>query len=168
MAATGHLPEPVRKATRSILVTVGGAEPATSDPLPGSRAQPPDAGRAGQPPPSTGATVGAPGTTGTAAAASPNLKGLCRAYLAGQGAENGKRLDTTAFQALARAAGGEDKVQAYCQRLQPPGPDPGDTKPKDPKPRDQEPEASDDPGQGQGGPPPSTGAGGQSQGQGNP
>jgi hypothetical protein len=167
-AATGHLPAPVRDVARSILGTVGGAEPATSDPLPGSSAQSPDAGRAGQPPPPTGATVGAPGTTGAATAASPNLKGLCRTYLAGTGAENAKKLDATAFQALARAAGGEDKIQAYCQRLQPPNPEPDDTKPKDPRPKDQEPGASDDPGQGQGGLPPSTGAGGQSQGQGNP
>jgi len=164
-AATGNLPEPVRKATRSILVTVGGAEPATSDPLPGSSARHPGGG---QPPPPTGATVGAPGTTGAAGAASPILKGLCHAYLAGKGAEKGKKLDATAFQVLARAAAGEDKIQAYCQRLQLPNPEPDDTKPKGPMPKDQEPGASDDPGQGQGGPPPSTGAGDQSQGQGNP
>jgi hypothetical protein len=148
-AATGHLPEPVRKATRSILVTVGGAEPATSLPLPASSARPPGGG---QPPPSTGATVRAPGATGAAAAASPNLKGRCRAYLAGNGAENGGKLDASAFQALARAAGGEDKVQAYCQRLQPPRPKPDDTKPKDPKPKDQQPGTPDNPGQGQGNP----------------
>ena len=53
-------------------------------------------------------------------------------YLHGKGAENGKKLDATAFQALARAAGGEDKVQAYCQRLQPPRPKPDSTKPKHP------------------------------------
>ena len=110
VAATGHLPEPVRKATRSIMVTVGGAEPATTVPHPASSTQPPDGGRAGQPPPPTAATVPEPGTTGAAAAASPDLKGLCRAYLHGKGAENGKKLDATAFQALARAAGGEDRV----------------------------------------------------------
>jgi hypothetical protein len=155
-AATGHLPEPVRKATRSILVTVGAAEPATSVPLPASSARPPESGRAGQPRPPTDATVGAPGTTSAAAAASPDLKGLCRAYLAGKGAESGKRLDATAFQALARAAGGEDRVQAYCERLEPQDPEPDD-----PKPKDQQPGAPDDPGQGQGGPPPSNGGGGQ-------
>jgi len=156
-AATGHLPEPVRKATRSILVTVGGAEPATSLPLPASSARPPGGDHAGQPPPPTDATVRAPGTTGPAAAASPNLKGRCRAYMAGKEAENGKKLDVAAFQALARAAGGEDKVQAYCQRLQPPRPEPGNTKPKDPKPKDpkpndQQPGAPENPGQGQGNP----------------
>jgi hypothetical protein len=104
--------------------------------------------RAGQPPPPTAATVPEPGTTGAAAAASPDLKGLCRAYLHGKGAENGKKLDATAFQALARAAGGEDRVQAYCQRLQPPRPEPDSTKPKHPKPNDQQPGTPGNPGQG--------------------
>jgi hypothetical protein len=166
VAATGNLPEPVRKVTRSILVTVGGAEPATSAPLPASTARLSDGGRAGQPPPPADATTGTPGTTG--AAASLDLKSACRAYLAGQGAQNRKKLDATAFQALVRAARGEDKVQAYCQRLQPPSPQPDNTKPKDPKPKDQEPGPPADPGQeqGQGGPPPTNGGSGQ--GQGNP
>jgi hypothetical protein len=41
--------------------------------------------------------------------------GLCQAWLAGQGDEHGKRADSTAFQALAAAAGGADQVPAYCQ-----------------------------------------------------
>jgi hypothetical protein len=41
--------------------------------------------------------------------------GLCQAWLAGQGDEHGKRVDSTAFQALATAAGGADQVPAYCQ-----------------------------------------------------
>jgi hypothetical protein len=41
--------------------------------------------------------------------------GLCQAWSAGQGDENGKRADSTAFQALAAAAGGADQVDAYCQ-----------------------------------------------------
>jgi hypothetical protein len=40
---------------------------------------------------------------------------LCQAWLAGQGDEHGKREDSTAFQALAAAAGGADQVPAYCQ-----------------------------------------------------
>jgi hypothetical protein len=56
-AATGHLPEPVRKATRSILVTVGSGEPASTVPHPASSAQLPGSGRTGQPRPPTGATV---------------------------------------------------------------------------------------------------------------
>jgi hypothetical protein len=41
--------------------------------------------------------------------------GLCQAWLAGQGGEHGKRADSTAFQALAAAAGGADRIPAYCQ-----------------------------------------------------
>jgi hypothetical protein len=40
--------------------------------------------------------------------------GLCRAWFAGQGDEHGRRADSTAFQALAAAAGGADQVAAYC------------------------------------------------------
>jgi hypothetical protein len=41
--------------------------------------------------------------------------GLCQAWLTGQGDEHGKRADSTAFQALAAAAGGADRIPAYCQ-----------------------------------------------------
>ena len=41
--------------------------------------------------------------------------GLCQAWFAGQGDEHGKRADSTAFQALAAAAGGADRVAAYCR-----------------------------------------------------
>jgi len=54
------------------------------------------------------------------AAAGPDARGaardgLCRAWQAGQGADNGRRADSVAFQALAAAAGGADKIAAYCQ-----------------------------------------------------
>jgi hypothetical protein len=41
--------------------------------------------------------------------------GLCRAWQAGQGANNGRRADSVAFQALAAAAGGADHTAAYCE-----------------------------------------------------
>jgi hypothetical protein len=41
--------------------------------------------------------------------------GLCRAWQAGQGTDNGRRDDSVAFQALAAAAGGADKIAAFCQ-----------------------------------------------------
>jgi hypothetical protein len=50
-----------------------------------------------------------PDATGTARA------GLCRAWQAGQGADHGQKADSVAFQALVRAAGGADKVTAYCE-----------------------------------------------------
>jgi hypothetical protein len=58
--------------------------------------------------PGRGSAVG-PDATAAAPA------GLCRAWQAGQGTDNGRRADTPAFQALAAAAGGADKVAAYCQ-----------------------------------------------------
>jgi hypothetical protein len=55
-----------------------------------------------------GSAVG-PDATGAARA------GLCRAWQAGQGTDHGRRTDSVAFQALAAAAGGADKVAAYCE-----------------------------------------------------
>jgi hypothetical protein len=57
---------------------------------------------------------------GRAAAVGPDAAaaaraGLCRAWQAGTGAGNGRRVDSAAFQALAAAAGGADKVAGYCK-----------------------------------------------------
>src|SRR5829696_6323916 len=126
-AATGHLPGPVREAARTILGTGGGqAPPASTD--------------AGQPPAPVkrpaGAGGGLPGSRlgvstsrgpGDGPAASPNLEGLCQAFVSGNGTEEGGRLDATAFEALARAAGGQERVPAFCEDLLP-----GDQKPKEP------------------------------------
>jgi hypothetical protein len=161
-AATGHLPGPVREAARTILGTGGGqAPPVSTD--------------AGQPPAPVkrpaGAGGGLPGSRlgvstsrgpGDGPAASPNLEGLCLAFLSGNGSEEGGRLDATAFEALTRAAGGQERVPVFCEDLLP-----GDEKAKEPK----EPTPSNSGGQGQGGPPATTGSGGQGQGdqgQGNP
>jgi hypothetical protein len=54
------------------------------------------------------AAVG-PDATGAARA------GLCRAWAAGQGGDQGRRMDAVAFQALVAAAGGVGKVAGYCK-----------------------------------------------------
>jgi hypothetical protein len=157
-AATGHLPGPVRQAARSILGTTDGGTPSTST-------------QAGQPPAPVkrpaDAGGGLPGSRlgvstsrgpGDGPAASPNLEGLCQAFVSGNGAEEDGRLDATAFGALARAAGGQERVPAFCEDLLP-----GDQKPKEPK-EPKQPEPSDSGGQGQSGPPATTGSGGQGQG----
>jgi hypothetical protein len=54
-----------------------------------------------------------PDATGAARA------GLCRAWQAGQGADHGQKAESVAFQALVDAAGGADKVAAYCQDVAP-------------------------------------------------
>jgi len=164
-AATGHLPGPVREAARTILGTGGAqAPPASTDagqpPAPVKR--PADAG-GGLP----GSRLGVSTSRGPGGgpAASPNLEGLCQAFVSGNGTEEGRKLDATAFEALARAAGGPDRVPAFCEDLLP-----GDQKAKEPK-EPKQPEPSNSGGQGQSGPPATTGSGGQgqgNQGQGNP
>jgi hypothetical protein len=159
-AATGHLPGPVREAARTILGAGGGqAPPASTDagqpPAPVKR--PADAG-GGLPGSRLG--VSTSGGPGGGPAASPNLEGLCQAFVSGNGAEEGGKLGAAAFEALARAAGGQERVPAFCEDLLP-----GDQKAKEPK-DPQQPEPSNSGGQGQSGPPATTGSGGQ--GQGNP
>lgn len=56
-------------------------------------------------------------TGGPDATPSPSLIGLCTAYLAGAGADHGKALQSPAFTALITAAGGQDKVDAFCAGL---------------------------------------------------
>jgi hypothetical protein len=159
-AATGHLPGPVRDAARSIFASPGDGTPPDSPTRPGS---PPDPGTTGGPA-STGATTGPPGSqpTGTSdrgpasTASGLDNKGLCQAYLASKGGEQGKKLDTPALQALARAAGGEEKIAGYCADLLP-----GQAEPKDEKKDDksQPGDQGQDQGSGQGGSPPSSGPG---------
>jgi hypothetical protein len=162
-AATGHLPGTVREATRSILGTTDGGTPSTSTqagqpPAPVKRPAGSGGGLGGaRPGVSTGPGPGAAGAGGAGPVAAPNLKGLCQAFMSGTGAEQGVKLDATAFEVLTRAAGGEDKVAAWCEDLLP-----GDQKLKEPK---EQPSGSN--GQGQSGPPTSTDNGG-SQGQGGP
>jgi hypothetical protein len=159
-AATGNVPAPLREAARSIMATVDGAEPAPPAP-PGSRTGPgPTPASAGEVPGSTGpggaaAAGSGPGSTTAGTAAGLDKEVLCTAYLAGQGAEQGHKLDAAAFQRLAELAGGPDKIDSYCEKLVP-----GSAGPKE-KEKEQAPPS--DPGQGQGGPPVSTGAGDQGQ-----
>jgi hypothetical protein len=155
-AASDHLPGPVREAARSILVTVGAAQPTTPTPpstVPGGTR----AGGASRPGPS-GSTGAGPGPAGSGPVAGPGRKGLCEAYLASRD-HKGKNMDATAFRLLAEAAGGAGKIPAYCQ----------DTRPAKTKPKaDQQQTPPDDPGQGQGQGGPGAGTGGGDQGQGGP
>ena len=172
-AATGHLPGPVRDAARSIIGAADGGMPSAATqagqpPAPVKRPAGSGGGLGGARP---GVTTGpGPGTTSAGPAAGPALEGLCQAFAAGGGTQQGGNLDATAFSALATAAGGEDKVAAFCEDLLP-----GDQKLKEPKttkdtkkPKDQEqPSPPGNADQGQGGPSTSTGSG-DGQGQGGP
>jgi hypothetical protein len=94
--------------------------------------------------------------------------GLCRAWQAGKGADQGQRADSVAFQALAAAAGGADRVAAYCADVtvgsaggngqgqgSPPGGSPPSTRPSPPS--GGPPPGAVPGGHGQGGPPTTTG-----------
>jgi hypothetical protein len=161
LAATGNLPGPVQNVARSILGNGGGAGPvAPTEPGQGTAAAGPNrtstsastgptAGAEGRQP----AGTGGPGTGSTAAGkrAGPDVEGLCQAFVAGRGAEQGKKLDATAFHDLAKLAGGAEKIPSYCEGVLAGEED----KPQQPPGGGQ--------GQGQGGPPTSTGASNQGQ-----
>ena len=123
---------------------------------------------------------GATGGQGRESAVGPDATaaaraGLCRAWQAGQGADHGRREDSVAFQALAKAAGGADKVAAYCEDVTPgssadaqgnspasppsvSAPPTSVSPPSSGPPADPGPPASTGPGgQGQGGPPTTSG-----------
>jgi hypothetical protein len=123
-----------------------------------------------------GTARGATGGQGRDSAVGPDATaaaraGLCRAWQAGQGADHGRRADSVAFQALAKAAGGADKVAAYCEDVladahgqgqgSPPSvsaPPTTGSPPRSGPPTDPGPPASTGPGgHGPGGPPTSTG-----------
>lgn len=161
-AATGHLPGPVREAARTMMGTAGGGTPAASTqagqpPAPVKRPAGSGGGLSGaRPGVSTGPGADA---AGAGPAAAPNLEGLCQAVMSGNGAELSGKLDATAFEVLARAAGGKAKIDAYCRALvqedqmsgKPKGPK--DTKqPKDPE-QPEQPVPSGSGGQGQSDPP---------------
>jgi hypothetical protein len=152
-AASGNLPGPVGDAARSILGTIGGG-PGTATPTQpaptasGPASTSPTAGPKG--PLAAGSTAPGSGPKGAGPAAEPDREGLCKAFLASQDKEHGKKMEAAAFQRLAEAAGGESRIPTYCDGTQPGGPRPKDK--KKPPPDDQ------------GGSPPGNG-GGQGQGQ---
>jgi len=160
VAATGNLPAPVRDVARSILGGAGGdlgpATPTRPDPQAAPDASSPaSAGTAAGPkgPLPTGSTVPGSNPKGAGPVAEPNRGELCKAYLASQDKDHGKKMDTAAFERLAEAAGGESRIPAYCNGTQP-----GHPKSRDEK---QQPPGGQE--QGQGGPSPGNG-GGQGQG----
>jgi len=167
-AATGHLPGPVRDAARAITgAGIGTPASRTTGPPSASATGTPNAGGAGSTASRAGGAPGsgpdaAPGSTGARPAGGLALEKRCEAFAAGNGAERGGKLDATAFEELAEAAGGEERVADFCEDLLP-----GDQKLKETeKPsRPGQPDPSGSGGQGQGGPPASTGgSGGQGQG----
>jgi hypothetical protein len=107
-AATGLLPDQASPVAEQATASTGGDAAAQGL----GKAAAADLGGAGQ----TGSAAG----QGRASAVGPDATGaaragLCRAWQAGQGGDHGGRMDSVAFQALAEAAGGADKVAGYCE-----------------------------------------------------
>jgi hypothetical protein len=107
------------KAAAVLAVTAAGgvALAASTGALPNPLANPPAAT------PSPTHPTGRPATTPSHPAAdnrnmsSPSLVGLCHAYTSGAGNDHGKALADPAFTALVTAAGGTDKVDAFCTTI---------------------------------------------------
>jgi hypothetical protein len=57
------------------------------------------------------------GPEGAKGSPSPSLVGLCHAVSAGNKDEHGKALESPAFMALITAAGGKEKVDAFCAAI---------------------------------------------------
>jgi hypothetical protein len=105
-AATGTLPPLAQRVAHRMLGSAG-------VPSPDDHATPqaPTGHATSSPTIPQGTT--ADGATGPNATGSAK-DGLCRAWQAGQGDQRGGKMDATAFQALAAAAGGAEKIPAYC------------------------------------------------------
>ena len=100
-AATGTLPDPAQTRAHNIVAAVPDAHPAGHG--------------------AAGAVTAATHTPRAGGASDhptlPGVAGLCQAYGSGSGGENGGRLDSTAFGRLSDAAGGADKIAAYCRTV---------------------------------------------------
>ena len=99
-ATSGALPLPLRHGPPEPRTT-----PAHSTAVPSPTPAATAPGSPGPLPPPTATALGSP---------VPAVLNLCRAYTAGAGNNPGKALDNPAFGALVDAAGGRDKVAAYC------------------------------------------------------
>jgi hypothetical protein len=107
-------------AVGSTGVVLAAGTNALPGPWSGTPASPPASSRSADPsaPPSVTTTgrppdAGKPAETGPA----PSMTGLCQAYAAQVAEEPGKALDSPAFTALVTAAGGADRVPAYCDSV---------------------------------------------------
>ncbi len=114
-AETGNLPAPAQRvvdshrgsgaATHGPASTAAGQANAHGANANGSAGHDPASTAAGR------ANAQGPDLTGAAA------KGLCQAWSAGQGGDNGKKMDAVAFAALAKAAGGASKIASFCANV---------------------------------------------------
>ena len=122
-ATTGSLPPPVQRGAHDLLSPLGVTVPDSKAPRPGQ-------GSGGTPRPSDSPSP-AHVPSASADLSGPVVSGLCQAWQAQQKGPASKSMDPAAFQKLAAAAGGADKVTAFCatvldqQQPHPGGPPPG-------------------------------------------
>jgi hypothetical protein len=151
-AASGSLPTPVRNVARSILGAGGGAgpvaptQPGQQPAAAGSSAASARTNAGPKGPQPAGSTTPGSDRKAVGPVTEPDKEGLCKAFLAGQHNKH-EKMDATAFERLAEAAGGESRIPTYCNG----------TQPGDPNPNDQGQQPPGGQGQGQGGSPPGNG-----------
>jgi hypothetical protein len=114
-ASTGTLPNPLDKHATGVSSGVDASHPAADKSKSSHRGAGADDKDAKD---GNGGTDGKPGNGPDAShAPTPSLVGLCQAYGSGNKAEHGKALDNPAFTVLITAAGGRDRVDAFCTAL---------------------------------------------------
>ena len=116
-AATGHLPAPAERVAQRMLGNDKGHSQDEHGKGDNSHSN------TSQGPRGTGSGPTGPDATG------PAKDGLCRAWQSGQGGENGLKDDSTAFKALAAAAGGADNIAEFCKDVTKGGDDHGQSSP---------------------------------------
>jgi hypothetical protein len=130
-AGTGNLPAPVQHGAHDLLSPLGVAVPDGRTPSPTRGNRQVGAPASGDPRVSTGPTP-------------PDVEGLCQAWQASLRAGVGKSMDAASLRVLTAAAGGPEKIAAYCAAIlgQPPPSGPQPTRSKKPRPTPSEPTPS--------------------------
>jgi hypothetical protein len=122
-ASTGRLPDVVQRVVDGVFT--GDGTPSGSPTDTGRPGGPAGAGPnpAGQVP---GSTPGVTGPGGAPGVSEGRLNGLCRSWEANRGNPHSNAISAEDLRILAAAAGGEDRIEAFCAARQNPTADPTD------------------------------------------
>jgi hypothetical protein len=113
-AETGRLPAGAQQRAHDLFSAAGVPAPRTTAPTGTAPATTPTTGTATTPTPApTSATAVPTPTTATTTTSTAAIRGLCRAWAAQQ-KPHGKAMTAAARRALAAAAGGADRIPAFC------------------------------------------------------
>ncbi|WP_310529271.1 hypothetical protein [Nocardioides sp.] len=114
LAATGHLPALPDQASDQATDSVAQSRATTAPTLTPTATPTADVTKTKKPKETATSEPVEPSST---SAPSPSLKGMCNAFSAHDKSLHGKALDSTAFTALATAAGGRENIATYCVTL---------------------------------------------------